>query len=77
MADNVAYGLSSGEGLIARLAENEDRRLLVIEPEFSVVMAGARREGKALPPALRDGWDGRPAMRMLLIGGGLDQPHKR
>jgi len=43
MADNVASGLSSGEGLIARLGENEDRRLLVIEPEFSVVMARARR----------------------------------
>jgi hypothetical protein len=49
MADNVASGLSSGEGLIARLGENEDRRLLVMEPEFSVVMARAHREGNALP----------------------------
>ena len=39
----------------------------MIEPEFSVVMARARREGNALPPALRDGWDGRPAMQAASV----------
>lgn len=61
-------GLSSGEGLIERIRDaegpddsggTEDKRLLVIEPEFSTVMARAKREGSTLASVLRQAWDGR------------------
>lgn len=56
-------GLSSGEGLIARLesAGNDvpdiDVRLLVIEPEFARVLAAAKRDGSILSPVIRDLYD--------------------
>jgi hypothetical protein len=62
-------GLSSGEGLIERIRDpdeskedaggTDDKRLLVIEPEFSTVMARAKREGSTLASVLRQAWDGR------------------
>jgi hypothetical protein len=70
-SDNVVSGLSSAEGLIAAVADPEedddeakkeersDKRLLVVENEFSVVLSRARREGNALSPVLREAWDGR------------------
>lgn len=63
-----ASGLSSGEGLIERIRdvadENdaggcEDKRLFVIESEFAVVMARAKREGSTLAAVLRDAWEGK------------------
>lgn len=37
----------------------EDKRLLVVEPEFASVMARAKREGSTLAAVLRQTWDGR------------------
>lgn len=57
-------GLSSGEGLIERIRDgddpaSQDKRLLVIEPEFTSVMARSRREGSTLAAVQRQAWDGR------------------
>lgn len=56
-------GLSSGEGLIERIRDegpgDEKRRLLVIEPEFTSVMARSRREGSTLAAVQRQAWEGR------------------
>lgn len=40
-------------------AGTHDKRLLVVEPEFSSVMARAKREGSTLAAVLRQAWDGR------------------
>jgi Protein of unknown function (DUF3987) len=65
--DFTVTGLSSGEGLIERIRDvrdeeddggTEDKRLLVIEPEFAQVMARAKREGSTLAAVLRQAWDG-------------------
>lgn len=65
----VKSGLSSGEGLIyaVRDASSEDeadaapdRRLLLVEDEFSSPLRVMRREGNTLSPVLRRAWDGRP-----------------
>jgi hypothetical protein len=61
-------GLSSGEGLIERIRDpkdeddpggTDDKRLLVVEPEFATVMSRAKREGSTLAAVLRQAWDGR------------------
>lgn len=64
--NNVTSGLSSGEGLIAAVADSDDpeapprdKRLLVIENEFANVMSRGRRDGNTLPGVLREAWDGR------------------
>ncbi len=66
-AEFTVTGLSSGEGLIERIRDTrdenddggtEDKRLLVIEPEFVQVMARAKREGSTLAAVLRQVWDG-------------------
>jgi hypothetical protein len=65
-ADITATGLSSGEGLIERIRDvmdeedaggTDDKRLLVIEPEFAQVMARAKREGSTLATVLRQAWE--------------------
>jgi hypothetical protein len=57
----------SGEGLIERVRDPEDeedeggttdKRLLIIEPEMSTVMAACARDGTKLPGILRQAWDG-------------------
>ncbi|WP_181448915.1 DUF3987 domain-containing protein [Nonomuraea aridisoli] len=67
-ADLCVTGLSSGEGLIERIRDPDspddpggtmDKRLSVTEPEFSTVMARAKREGSTLGTMLRQAWDGR------------------
>jgi hypothetical protein len=63
MADNVASGLSSGEGLIARLAENEDRppvgdRARVVRGDGSYP---PRRQCPATSTPRRLGWSPRHA----------------
>ena len=64
--DKIAVsGLSSGEGLIERIKdddgdeESQDKRLLVIETEFTSVMARSKREGSTLAAVQRQAWDGR------------------
>jgi hypothetical protein len=59
-------GLSTGEGLIERIRDTEegetggteDKRLVVIEPEFATVLARARREGNTIGSIMREAWDG-------------------
>lgn len=67
-AEFTVTGLSSGEGLIERIRDERDeddkggthdKRLLVIEPEFSSVLARTKREGSTLSATLRQAWDGR------------------
>ena len=63
-------GLSSGEGLITKVADRREKnkndeweiipvekRLYVIEPEFSRVLANIRREGNILSQVLREAYD--------------------
>lgn len=60
----IVSGLSSGEGLIGALADEEGaerpggKQLLVIETEYAVTMARAGREGNSLGGVLRQAWDG-------------------
>jgi uncharacterized protein DUF3987 len=66
----IRSGLTSGEGLAARFAIDEednidgvsdpdrDLRLLVFEPEWGGVMAKMRREGNSLSAILRSAWEG-------------------
>ena len=62
-------GLSSREGLVYLIHDGYmdgkeevpailDKRLLVIESEFSNVLHQSKRDGNTLSAALRDGWDG-------------------
>ena len=64
----MVSGLSSGEGLIAQVADPDpdepggdaiDKRKLVVEPEFAQVMKVLAREGNTLSPVVRDAWDGK------------------
>jgi hypothetical protein len=50
-------GLASGEGLIAKLHGNPERRARVYEPEFARVLAVADRKGSILSQVLREAWD--------------------
>lgn len=58
----VASGLSSGEGIIYQVRDDEveppDRRLMIVEGEFAQALKVARREGNTLSPVLRNAWDG-------------------
>jgi hypothetical protein len=59
--NHVLSGLSSGEGLIAAMAEEDDviaRRLMVFETEFGRVLTVATRAGNTLPDYIRQLWDG-------------------
>jgi hypothetical protein len=69
----IGRGLSSGEGLIERVRDAEDerdgatfadgvqdKRLLIIESEFSAVLGKSRRDGNVLSETLRQAWDGGP-----------------
>ncbi len=64
----VSSGMSSGEGLIAEVADNQeepDRRRLVVEPEFAQVMKVLSREGNTLSPVIRNAWDGKTLQTMV------------
>ena len=61
-----AGGLSSGEGLIARVADKRDKegkpipaekRAYVLEEEFARVLANTRREGNILSAVIRQAFD--------------------
>ena len=60
-SDRITGGLSSAEGLIAELQDDEetpkDKRLLVVQGEFASVLKVMSREGNTLSAALRDAWD--------------------
>jgi hypothetical protein len=59
--ERLQTGLSSGEGLIAAVADNgdepTDRRLLVIQPELASTLKVMSREGNTLSPIIREAWD--------------------
>ncbi|MGD0483796.1 MAG: DUF3987 domain-containing protein [Gemmatimonadales bacterium] len=69
---NILSGLSSGEGLINAIRDARspsadgkggdpgvpDKRLLVIEGEFSSVLRAQGRDGNTLSAVLREAWDG-------------------
>ncbi|OKH76594.1 hypothetical protein EB72_27730 [Mycobacterium sp. SWH-M1] len=63
--DNVAAGLSTGEGLIELVRDATgpddlgvlDKRLLVIESEYRTVLSRGRRTASSLGPILRQAWD--------------------
>ena len=69
---NMVAGLSSGEGIIHALRDARDadasgkgadpgivdKRLLVVEGEFSSVLRVQRRDGNILSAILREAWDG-------------------
>ena len=67
---NTVSGLSSGEGLKYHVRDAtegkndkggdpgvEDKRLLVIEPEFANVLRTSSRAGNTLSATIREGWD--------------------
>lgn len=64
----IEKGLSSGEGLISLVrdpAENDeddagvaDKRLLIVQSEFSSPLKVMRREGNTLSVVIREAWDG-------------------
>ncbi|MCU7822642.1 YfjI family protein [Kitasatospora sp. DSM 101779] len=71
VADNTPSGLSSGEGLIEAVRDGgpdpktgkdtegvTDKRLWVVESEYGITMARARREGSSLGGVLRQAWNG-------------------
>jgi hypothetical protein len=67
----IASGMSSGEGLIAEVAdatENElpvgEKRRLVVESEFAQIMKVLAREGNTLSPVIRNAWDGKTLQTM-------------
>jgi hypothetical protein len=80
-------GLSSREGLVIMIHDGfkegktetppiHDKRLFIIESEFSNILAQAKREGNTLSSALRDAWDGnslKPATKSSRIW--ASRPH--
>ncbi len=59
-------GLSSGEGLLFHLRdkseedkENSDKRITIIESEFSSVLKKISRDGNVISQVIRDAWDSR------------------
>ena len=63
--DRLVAGLSSGEGLISRLKDDDscekeidEKTCLVIEQEFGKVLQVLKREGNTLSAVLRQAWDG-------------------
>ena len=66
----IVSGMSSGEGLIAEVADNgednapADKRKLIVESEFAQVMKVLAREGNTLSPVIRNSWDGKTLQTM-------------
>ena len=59
-AQRIKSGLSSGEGLIFAVSDEntkEDKRLLIVESEFSSVLLMKSRDGNILSPIIRGMWD--------------------
>lgn len=73
-------GLSSGEGLISALADKEDepeadRRLVVVEEEFSRVLKVCSRDSNTLAEVLTQTWDGRDLRVMTKTPLVASDPH--
>lgn len=80
----VMGGLSSGEGLIWQVRDPverekkgeteildhgvDDKRLLAIEDEFSRVFKVAGRQGATISEIVRQAWDGRDVLRVMVKG---------
>jgi len=65
--ERVKGGLSSGEGLIYAVRDEEpatDRRLLTLESELATVLRVMEREGNTISARIRDAWDGRKISTM-------------
>jgi hypothetical protein len=87
MGERVKSGLSSGEGLITAVADEQqdrkgevvapakDKRLLVIEEEFSRVLTVAHREGNSLSENIRQAWDGKDLATMTKTPLTAKSPH--
>jgi hypothetical protein len=63
-AKRIRTGLSSGEGLIYHVRDGDDKdvgeldkRILIVEPEFSSMLKIMSREGNSLSGVLRKAWD--------------------
>jgi len=63
--ERIQTGLSSGEGLLWAVRDNaeeeqgvDDKRLLILEPEFASTLKVASREGNTLSAIIRQAWDG-------------------
>lgn len=72
-----AGGLSTGEGLVYAIRDPDeakedagvnDKRLMVVEPEFANVLAHIKREGNTLSATIRNLWDGRDLEPMTKSG---------
>jgi len=64
----LSSGMSSGEGLIAEVRDGDseqDRRRLIVEPEYAQVLKVLAREGNTLSPVLRNAWDGKTLQTMV------------
>jgi hypothetical protein len=84
----IASGLSSGEGLIHAVRDpsvdakgnvdpgETDKRLMVVETEFSNTLKVINREGNVLSPVIRDAWD-QPRLQVLArnTGNTATEPH--
>jgi hypothetical protein len=61
-AERVTDGLSSAEGLISEVRDQDggptEKRLMVMQDEFSGVLRIMSRDGNNLSPVLRKAWDG-------------------
>ena len=76
-------GLSSREGLAALIHDGHgespaiiDKRIWLVESEFSNVLHQSKREGNTLSSALREAWDGgdiKPATKSKPVG--VTNPH--
>lgn len=72
--DNLCYGLSSGEGLVERVQDQEQglqdsqfilkapelKTLMCYESEFARPLTAMRRDGNTLSPIIRSAWDSQP-----------------
>lgn len=56
--ERIAGGFGSGEALVDSVAEGEDGRLMVVEPEWARVLSVGKRDGATLSQILRQAWDG-------------------
>ncbi len=56
--DRILSGFGSGESVVDAISEGDDRRVLVIEPEWARLLAVGKRDGSTMSPLLRQAWDG-------------------
>ena len=56
--ERVHSGFGSGEAIIDDVAESSDKRMWLVEHEFSRVLVAADREGSIISHVIRQAWDG-------------------